>query len=72
MNHALICPRGGYVIKRDNEIRDLEAEMLDEVCISVQKEPILQPLTGEAARGNLADGARLDVSALGNRILKAI
>ena len=65
MNHALICPRGGFVIKRHNEIRDLEAEMLDEVCTSVQKEPMLQPLTGEAVRGNQAEGARLDVSAVG-------
>ena len=39
--------------------------MLDEVCTSVQKEPMLQPLTGEAVRGNLSDGAKLDVSAVG-------
>ena len=65
MNHVLICPRGGCTIKRKNEIRDLEAEMLNEVCTSVQKEPMLQPLTGEVVRGNQADGARLDVSAIG-------
>ena len=35
------------------------------LCTSVQKEPMLQPLTGEAVRGNLADGARLDLSAIG-------
>ena len=37
MNHALICKKGGFVIRRHNEIRDLEAELLDEVCISVTK-----------------------------------
>ena len=39
--------------------------MLDEVCTSVQKEPMLQPLTGEPVCGNLAGGAKLDVSAVG-------
>ena len=39
--------------------------MLDEVCTSVQKEPMLQPLTGETVCGNLAGGAKLDVSAVG-------
>ena len=62
VNHALIC---GFVIKRHNEIRDIEAELLNEVCSSVAKEPKLLPLTGEIVRGNKADEARLDVSAVG-------
>ena len=32
INHALTCPRGGYTIMRHNEVRDLEAELLKEVC----------------------------------------
>ena len=47
------------------EIIVSEAEMLDEVCTSVQKEPMIQQLTGETVSGNLADGARLDVPAVG-------
>ena len=65
VNHALICKKGGFVIRRHNEIRDIEAELLDEVCISVTKEPPLLPLSGERVRGNQADEARLDVSAIG-------
>ena len=65
VNHALICPKGGYVVKRHNEIRDIEAELLDEVCSSVEKEPKLLPLTGEIIRGNKTEEARLDVSAVG-------
>ena len=50
--HAMICQRGGLVIQRYNEIRDLQAELLDMVCYDVQIEPVLQPITGEElARG---------------------
>ena len=65
VNHSLICPKGGFVIKRHNEIRDIEAEFLEEVCTSVTKEPVLLPLSGEVIRGNKAAEARLDVSAVG-------
>ena len=66
----MICQRGGLVIQRHNEIRDLQAELLDMVCYDVQVEPALQPITGkELARGtNLAPDAcdaRLDVHCRG-------
>ena len=63
VDHAMICQRGGLVIQRHNEIRDLQAELLDMVCYDVQVEPALQPITGEElARGtNQAPDARLDV-----------
>ena len=53
--------------QRHNEIRDLQAELLDMVCYDVQVEPALQPITGEdLARGtNQAPDARLDVHCRG-------
>ena len=59
--------RGGLVIQHHNEIRDLQAELLDMVCYDVQVEPALQPITGEElARGaNQAPDARLDVHCRG-------
>ena len=51
-----------------NEIRDLTASLLDEVCGNVQIEPTLIPLSGEAQLGkpaNTSSEARLDVSASG-------
>ena len=52
VDHVMICQRGGLVIQRHNEIRDLQAELLDMVCYDVQVEPALQPITGEElARG---------------------
>ena len=47
VDHAMICQRGGLVIQRHNEIRDLQAELLDMVCYDVQVELALQPITGE-------------------------
>ena len=38
-DHAMICMRGGYIIQRHNEIRDLEAEILRAVCTDVEMEP---------------------------------
>ena len=67
VHHAMICQRGGLVIQRHNEIRDLQAKLLDMVCYDVQVEPALQPITGEElARGvSQASDARLDVHCRG-------
>ena len=47
VDHAMICKRGGFVIQRHNELRDLEAEMLRMVCNGVEIGPVLQDITGE-------------------------
>ena len=39
INHALSCKKGGYVMMRHNCIRDLEAEIMQEVCSDVRIEP---------------------------------
>ena len=68
IDHALSCPKGGFPSIRHNEIRDLTANLLSEVCSDVQIEPDLQPLTGEILNGatsNSQDGARLDIAANG-------
>ena len=41
VNHALICPVGGFLIHRHNEIRDLTFDLLEEVCHDVCVEPLL-------------------------------
>ena len=47
VEHALSCPKGGFPSIRHNEVRDLTAILLTEVCHNVSIEPDLQPLTGE-------------------------
>ena len=51
---------------RHNRIRDLEAELMKEVCHDVKVEPGLLPLDTELDRdGNIKERARLDVSGIG-------
>ena len=45
VDHAMICQRGGLVIQRHNEIRDLQAKLLDmfvAMCKSYQHYNVLQ------------------------------
>ncbi len=66
VEHSLICPRGGFQSIRHNELRDITAGFLTEVCHNVGIEPPLQPLSGEQLTfrtANREDGARLDVVA---------
>ena len=66
IEHALSCNCGGFPIMRHNELRDLTASLLDEICTRVGIEPTLQPLSNEQMRfksANVDDGARLDVIA---------
>ena len=53
VDHAMICQRGSLVIQRHNEIRDLQAELLDMVCYDVQVEPSLQPLQAKSLPAGL-------------------
>ena len=68
IDHALVCPNGGYTHMRHNQVRDLEVSWLSEVCKDVQSEPKLLPLTGEQFRlrsANSSEEARLDIVARG-------
>ena len=46
--HALSCKKGGFVTQRHNEIRDITADLLAEVCPDVSIEPHLEALSGES------------------------
>ena len=66
VDHTLNCMLGGYVAMRHNNIRNLEATMLKEVCKDVRVEPELMPIgNSDITSTNAAMKARLDVSAVG-------
>ena len=68
VEHALSCPRGAFPIIRHNEIRNLTASLLTEVCHDVRVEPDLQPIEGEMmsnTTANTSQGARLDIAVSG-------
>ena len=66
IDHILSCKMGGFVHYRHNTVRDTIADMLEEVCKDVVKEPPLLPLSGEILPpgSNTTDGARADISGL--------
>ena len=66
--HAFSCPTGGLPTLRHNEIRDILASTLSEVCVGVVREPTLQPLSGETFQRRTTScdpDARLDIRARG-------
>ena len=65
IDHTLSCPNGGYTIMRHNGVRDLEAELMREVCRDVKVEPELLPIGEQEMAGITSDKARLDVSGVG-------
>ena len=67
LDHAMVCQRGGFIIQRHNEIRDLEIEMQRMVCYEVEVEPVLQEVTRETLNhvANKAPDACLDIRARG-------
>ena len=64
----MICHMGGIPTIRHNEIRDITATLLTEICHNVATEPLLQPLTNESfvhRSANTEPNARLDIRARG-------
>jgi len=66
VQHAFSCSCGGFPSICHNELHNLTADLLSEVCSDVGIEPPLQPLDNEPlhyATANREDGAHLDVVA---------
>ena len=47
IQHAMSCKKGGFITIRHNDLRDLTANLLTEVCKDVDIEPQLLPVTDE-------------------------
>ena len=60
-SHALSCPTGGFPSIRHNEIRDVLAKTMSEVCSDVVTEPLL--FVGQDQ--DSSDNGRLDIRARG-------
>ena len=62
------CKKGGFIHAHHDNVRNLEASLLSEVCNDVAIEPRLMPVTGETFElrsSNVEDDSRLDVKARG-------
>ena len=64
--YSMSCKKGGFVSIRHNDLRDLTAIILSEVCKDIEIEPTLLPLSGEELHGrtiNWSNEARRDIRA---------
>ena len=61
IDHAMICRRGGFINQRHNELRDLEAELLNVVCNDVQIELVFQEVNGETLTQDQTNQLTLDL-----------
>ena len=65
LNHALNCKRGGFVIMKHNNVRDVGANLLKTMHNDLETEPVMQEITTEKIPGNTNNEARLDIRARG-------
>ena len=68
VDHTMTCHMGRFPTLHHNEIRDITATLLTEVCNNVATKPSLQPLSGKsmtAHSANIEDGAHVDNRARG-------
>jgi hypothetical protein len=66
VTHALSCGKGGFVIERHDSIKNTLTTMLTKVCLDVESEPHLIPITKKTftnKTANTKDEARPDIKA---------
>jgi hypothetical protein len=66
VTHALSCGKGGFVIERHDNVKNTLTSLLNKVCVDVESEPHLIPVTNETLAyktANTKDDARLDIKA---------
>ena len=72
IQHSMSCKKDGFIyiapLIRHNNLRDLTANMMSEVCRGTKIEPKLTPLSGEELQGrtsNNSNEARVDIRTRG-------
>ena len=68
VSHAFSCLHGAFPILRHNDVQDLTAKLMSEVCHDIQAEPHLQLFSGESLHYKSAvhkDDSRVDIRAAG-------
>ena len=69
IQHAMSCKKGGeFITIRHNDLCDLTANLLTEVCKDIDIEPQLLPVTGETFNNrtaNTSNDARVDIKSRG-------
>ena len=68
----MVIQRGGFIIQRHKEVRDLEVDILRLVCNDVEVEPVLPEVSRETLNhgSNKAPDARLDIQICRSKALE--
>ena len=64
----MCCKKGGFIYIRHNDLRDLTATMMSDVCKDTKIEPKLTPLSVEELQGrtsNNSNKVKLDIRTRG-------
>ena len=67
IQHAVSFKKGGFITIRHNDLRNLTAHLLMEVCKDVDLEPQLVPVTGEESFNKWAANTRTKQGSLWNQ-----
>ena len=68
VQYAMSCKKGGFITIRYNDLRDLTANLVIDVCKDVDTEPQLIPVMGETISNRTANTnneARVDIKSRG-------
>ena len=57
IQHSMSCKKGAFTYIRHNDLRDLTANMMSEVCKDTEIEPKLTPLSGEELQGRTSNSS---------------
>ena len=63
VTHAMYCKRGGFIIMRNNNVRDFESNLIKTTFNDVEVELKLQKVDNEELNGLTGDDARPDIRA---------
>ena len=68
IQNSMNCKKGGFIYKRHNDLLDLTANMMSEVCKDTESEPKLTSLSREGLQGRASNNSneeKVDIRARG-------
>ena len=57
IQHSMRCKKGGFIYIRHNDLRDLTANRMSEVCKDTEIKPKLMSLSGEELQGKTSNNS---------------
>ena len=55
IQHSILCKKGDFIYVKHNDLRDLTANMMSEVCKDTKIKPKVTPLSGGEVQGKMSN-----------------